>query len=579
MTVRASVTLPEIAGDKGRAPQIGMAQHPLARLIFDRWAELKADRDQRAPEMEAVARIYRPDRQGFASGTADGRRDAVNLHDLFNSSTLIAARNMNANFYSTIANEANDWFQAVHPDPEMMERPAVKDYTDIVSRRMLRSFGPGLSTFYSAAVPWCADVSALGTGCLVSDEGRGRRRLIDTCVSPADFVFACGPDGMADELIVERWLTPVQAAREFGGDALPEKMRERAAQGKADTRYRFLQAVQPNDDYTPGRWGPTGRPYLSTHVCEEGMAVVKQGGLYEQNFAIPRWDTDGSNPWGRGLGYLTLASGRKLQAAARDNLAAGALMAKPPIGTVGTRALREGAKLSPGAFLHGAISHTGQRLMQPILAAQGLPVTAEMERQMKEEVESGWLAQLLTLANRTGLGPLEVIERTEERLRLFAPYTGRMQIEGLSMVLERRFKMLARAGQLPPPPDDLKGQPLEIRYTSVAALAQKASEGVATRRLVQDLTALAAAQPSPDAAQGVWDNANVDAIAAILADTGGAPARVLRTPEDREALRATRAQQAQMMQALAAAQQGAGAMKDMAGAMSEMAPDQGNAPA
>lgn len=575
MNAAAPMSAPELAAEPGRAAKIGTDNHPLAKLIIDREAELRADRDHRAPELEAVARIYRPQRQGFRS-SGDGRRDDFNLHELFNSKTLISAQNMMANTYSTICGPGNDWFQAETPDPDLQEAPRVRDYTDIVSRRMLASFGPGVSTFYASAVPWTADVTGLGTGCLVSDEGRGpRRRLIDTCVSPADFVFGVDADGMANELIVTRWLTPVQAARYYGGDALPAKLRERAAQGKGDTRHRFLQAIQLNDNWTPGRWGPTGRPWLSTHVSEDGMAVVSQSGMYEQNFAIPRWDVDGSNPWGHGLGYLTLASGRKLQAASRDNMSAGALMAKPPMGTVGTKALREGAKIAPGAFLHGAISHTGQQLVRPIMAGQGLPVTADMERMMVEEVEAGWLAQLLMLANRTGLGNLEVIERMEERLRLHAPFLGRMQTEGLSVILERRFHMLARAGQLPPPPPELRGKPLDIRYTSVAALAQKANEGVSTRRLVQDLTALAAAQPSPEAAQNVWDNANVDNIAAILADTGGAPARTIRAPEDREAIRAARAQQAQMMQALAAAQQGAGAMKDMAGAMSEMMPEGG----
>lgn len=558
----------------GGASAIGAENSSLAKLIFARNDELLVDRNARAPELEAVSRLYRPQRQGFRSQS--DKRDDYNLHQLFNSTTLINSSNMAANVYSTLCNQANDWFQATTADPGVADDPAAKDWLDIVSRRMLASFGPGISTFYSAAVSWSADISVLGTGCMVSDEGMGRRRLIDTCVSPADFVFSVDVDGMADELIVTRWLTPVQAARFYGIDALPPKLRERAAQNKADTRTRFLQAVQPNDDFTPGSFGPKGRPFLSTHVSEDGMAVVRQGGMYEQNFAIPRWDVDGENPWGHGLGYLTLASGQKLQAQSRDNLTAGALMAKPPIATAGTKALRENAKLAPGVFLHGALAvGNGQQLVKPLQMSQGLPVTAEMERQTREEVENGWLAQLLTLANRTGLGTLEVIERMEERLRLHAPYTGRMQTEGLSFVLERRFKMLLRAGQLPPPPKVLAGQPLEIRYTSVAALAQKAGEGVATRRLVQDLTALAAAQPSPGAAQGIWDNANTDEIAAILADSGGAPARVIRAPQDREAIRQARAQQEQMQQALAAAQQGAAAMKDMGAAQASMAPMQG----
>lgn len=550
---------------------LGAEMNPLARAILDRYAELKVDRDARAPEMEAVARLYRPQRQGFRAGTAT--RDDYNLHELFNSLTLTSATNMAASLYSTLCNPANDWFQATTLDRDLAEWHTVKDWLDIVSRRMLASFAPGVANFYSSAVSWCADTPVLGTGAMVSDEaGPGsRRRLIDTCLSPADFVFSVGADGMADELIAERWLTPVQAARFYGYENLPPKLRERAAAATPDVfRVRFLQAIQPNDDWRPGVFGARGAPWISTHVCEEGMAIVRQGPVRDQSFAVPRWDVDGANPWGRGLGYLNLASGRKLQAQTRDNLTAGALAARPPMGTTGTRGLREGAQLAPGKFLHGAVSHTGQRLVQPITAFNGLPITAEMERQTREEVENGWHAQLLTLVNRTGLGNLEVIERMEERLRLQAPYLGRMQTEGLAVILERRFGLLFRAGQLPPPPPEMRNQPLEIRFTSVAALAQKAAEGVATARLLEDTYKLAGAMPTPDAAAEVWDNVDTDRALAVLAEARGAPAAALRSPEARAARRAERAQMMAQAQAMAMAQQGAAAAKDAAGAAAMM---------
>lgn len=555
----------------GPRPGIGQEGSALARQIFARFEELKMDRNGRAEELDAVARLYRPQRQGFRHQAA--KRDQWNLHELFNSTTLVAAGNMTASIYSTLCNPTNDWFQATTMDRDLAEWKTVKEWLDIVSRRMLMSFSPAISNFASSAVSWCADTPVLGTGFMLSDEGMGnRRRLIDTCISPADAVFAVDADGTADELIVERWMTPVQAARYYGHDALPPKLREAAVQMKADSRSRFIQAIQPNDRYTPGAFGAGGKPYLSTHVSEDGMAVVKQGGMFDQPFAIPRWDVDGANPWGRGLGYLNLASGRKLQAQERDNLTAGALAAKPPMGTTGPRAIREGTKMTPGAYIHGAISHTGQQLVQPLFTFNGLPITADMARATREEVENGWHAQLLTLVGRTGMGNLEVIERMEERLRLQAPYIGRMQTEGLQTVLQRRFGLLFRAGQLPPPPPEMRGQTLDIRFTSVAALAQKAQEGVATARLLDDTIKLASAQPDPKAMMEVWDSVDIDRAQAVLAEARGAPSSVLRSPEERDARREARAQAEQMQQMMAMAQQGAATAKDAAQAGAAMMP-------
>ncbi|GAB1361815.1 hypothetical protein MASR1M32_10510 [Rhodobacter sp.] len=48
---------------------IGAEGSGLAKQIFARFEELKSDRNGRSAELDAVARIYRPQRQGFgASG-------------------------------------------------------------------------------------------------------------------------------------------------------------------------------------------------------------------------------------------------------------------------------------------------------------------------------------------------------------------------------------------------------------------------------------------------------------------------------------------------------------------------------
>lgn len=536
---------------------LGQTDSALAKLIIDRFEELLQLRNAKADQMDLVGRMYLPDRQQLRGQT----NDQWNLHGLFNSTTLTAASNATASLYSTLCNPANRWFQASSGDPDLDEFHTVKNWTDIVGRRMLASFGPAMSNFYQSAVPWVADNVVMGTGIIVSDEGHGKRKFIDSCVSLANAVISTDAWGIVDELIVERRLTPVQAARFYGAENLPEAIREKAASGKQDEKHSYYQAIQPNDDFTPGKLGVKGKPYVSTHVSVEGRAVTRQGGISEQNFGIPRWFADDSNPWGSGLGYLNLASAVKLQAQERDNLQAGALAARPPIGTTGSKAMKRGAKLTPGDFLHGAVSHTGQQLARPIFTHQGLPVTIDMVRATKDEVENGWHAALLSLVGRTGLGNLEVIERTEERLRLQAPYLGRMQVEGLTPVLERRFAMLWRAGQLPPPPKEMKGRPLEMKFTSVAAMAQKAQEGVAVARLLEDTYKLAAAHPDPES---VWDNVDVDGSYQVLAEARGVPARAIRSAEAKEALRKDRAEANQAAQAMATAQQGAAIGKDVA---------------
>ncbi|MEL6886893.1 MAG: portal protein [Pseudomonadota bacterium] len=541
---------------------IGEEGSSVAKAIIDRNEQLKAQKETRTKELALIASLYRPQRVGF-----DGKsRTHSNLSQLYNSATLQNAHQAGASMYSTLANPVNKWFKATTPDPELRDVREVREWHDVVTNRMLASCRPAVSNFYQAAVPWVQDCSILGTGFMVEDEGQGRLRIHDKCVNPVDAVFSVDAVGFADELIIPNMLTPIQAARFYGMDNLPEKVREMATQNdtRANTeRHLYLQAYQPNDEHTPGHLGRRGQPFLSTHVCVDHKAVVRQAGTYDQSFAVPRWDADDfEDPWGRGLGYQNLASAIKLQVQEKQNQQAGGLAARPPIGTPGKRAA-QGFKLAPGEFLHGAVTHTGQQLARPIFTFNGLPVTLDMARQSIEEVEKGWASAMMALQGRTGLDRLEIIERQEERLRLQAPYMGRMQAEGIAIILERRFGLLWRAGQIPPPPQILAGQPMDIEYTSVAALAQRAQDGLAVSRVLNDTAELASAHPDPES---VWDAVDTDYAQKVLVEARGAPERTLRSADDIAARREARAQQAQAAAAMEMAQQGV----DIAGGLAGM---------
>jgi hypothetical protein len=542
---------------------IGQEDNSVAKDLITRYEELKAQKQPRVKELDLIAKMYRPSRVGFCG--QDATRS--NLDQLFNSATLQNAQQASASHYSTLANQANKWFKVTTPDPDLRDVHEVKVWHDVVTSRMLASFRPAVSNFYSAAVPWLADTSILGTGFMVEDESQGRYKILDRCVSPVKAVFSANGEGVADEFGFPVMMSPIKAARYYGYESLPKKITEiidADGAGARNDQHTYIQMYQPNDEYTPGHLGRKGQQFLSTHVCVDAKAVVRQKGTYEQSFAIPRWDVsdDDDDAWGRGLGYLTLASAIKLQIQEQQNQQAGGLAARPPIGTTGARASR-GMKMAPGAYMHGAISHTGQQLVRPIFTFNGLPITLEMGQQSIEEVEKGWLSALLTLQGRTGLNNLEVMERTEERLRLSAPYLGRTQNEGIAVILDRRFSLLWRAGQIPPPPDVLKGQPMDIEYTSVAALAQKAQDGVAVSRVLQDTAELSKVHPDPES---VWDPVDTDYAQKVLVEARGAPEAVMRSPEDIEARRAARAEAAQAAQAMEMAQQGV----DVAGGLQQL---------
>jgi hypothetical protein len=150
-----------------------------------------------------------------------------------------------------------------------------------------------------------------------------------------------------------------------------------------------------------------------------------------------------------------------------------------------------------------------------------------------------------------------------------------VQEEYLAPKIDRRFSLLWRAGQLPPPPPEMAGVSLQVVYQSAAAAAQKSAQGVAAVRIIEDLAPIA--QISPEAAQRFADRIDPDGLLDVLMEARGAPARMFRSREDAQALADSRAEQQQQMMALQAAQAGAGALKDAASAGAMLQGDPGAA--
>ena len=113
-------------------------------------------------------------------------------------------------------------------------------------------------------------------------------------------------------------------------------------------------------------------------------------------------------------------------------------------------------------------------------------------------------------------------------------------------------------------PDELieAGGLVEIEYVSPLNRAQRAEEGVAIMRTLESVTPLAQIDPS------VLDVFDPQAIARELADINGVPAKVIRSEEQLDAIKAQKAQAQQAQALLQAAPVASGVVKDLAQAQS-----------
>jgi hypothetical protein len=103
-----------------------------------------------------------------------------------------------------------------------------------------------------------------------------------------------------------------------------------------------------------------------------------------------------------------------------------------------------------------------------------------------------------------------------------------------------------------------------VEYLSAAAMAQQADEHMRLTQFIANVAPLTQMDPR------YKDRVSEDDVIEALHATGGVTARVLRSREDADRLAQQRAEAAQQQAAMQMAQQGAGAMRDVAGAMGMM---------
>jgi len=541
-------------------PDQVIAQDPRARAAMDRWGELIVERRRYEQDWEDIARLIRPQRGGFGLDSPSMRE----LSKPLSSAPVVAHGNFAAGIYAGITNPATRWGGLRTPDEDLNRWPRFADWLDRQTAKVMASFSPSMSSFYPSSYQAYADLSAFGNAGTYDQMDRENRRFLDVTLSLAELVVSVDFHGRVDEVVRRFKLTPRQAAREF--KALPPKVQELAEKGSTE-KHTYYQHVVRNDQFVPRALGPRGKRWLSIYACEVEESLVRVAGYDEMPFNFPRWDVDSGMTYGTGPGFIALASARVNNRMEDATLRAAQRAADPTRFAPDRDAVPLNGTFRPGAVVYGAISPSGQRLIQSDDVTGSIGLTIEEKRAKQEEIKDAFYYTVMSLTGRTGISDDENRVIEEARLRNWAPHADRIMEEYAAPKFERRFRMLLRAGQIDPAPEGTPSDvPLQVHYTSQTALALKASEASSVRRyILGDLLPLAQVKPE------LMDRISADDYAEVLHEASPSLPQRLLLPREVAAARAReREEQMAALQATQMAKDGGAALRDMAQAGAAM---------
>lgn len=491
----------------------------------------------------------------FETDRNEGRKRYGNIYD----NTATRALNvLAAGLMSGMSSPARPWFRLQTADQDLNSSHAVKLWLDESTRRMLDLFQR--TNTYNFLHQMYMDLATYGTSAtfLMDD--------FDTIfhgqhLTTGEYRIAANYRGEVDCIMRRFQKTVGQVVKEFGLANCTPSTRNLYKNHELDAWITITHLVEPNADRDPSKRDRANMKWKSWYQ-EDGAnddQWLRKSGFDRFPALVARWSVYGGDVYGNSPAMAALGDIKQLQHEQLRKAEGIDYQTRPPLQVPSSLANRDVQMLPGGVTFYDAAGgpQAGIRSMWDVNL--NLSYLLQDIQDVRQRVNAAFYADIFLMlqGDTTQMTATEVAEKKEEKLVVLGPTLERLHDEVLSPLVEYTFDRMLTLGLLPPPPEEMQGQELNVEMLGLLAQAQRAVGVNGTNRYVAALGQIA--QFKPD----ILDKFDSDQFADIYADQLGVDPRMIVGNEQVAVVRQQRAQaQAQQAQ-LMAAEQMAGAAKDL----------------
>lgn len=465
-----------------------------------------------------------------------------------------------AGLQSGLTSPSRQWYMLSTHDAEANADWEVRGWLDDVHERMMRVMQG--SNFYHALHNVYDELVTFGTGVMMIEPDF--ENVIRCSTLTCGRYWLGASNGYDVDCIYRDFsLTAKQMTSLFGEERCSQGVRD-AARNSPFAQFTLHHAIEPDyEKLTKKRWRSV---YWEDSGCGESSGVLRVKGYGSFPAMTPRWHCIDGDTYGYGPGAEALPDAKELRVQIRDRAAAVRKQVAPPLVAGETlrrskvRTMPNGVTYVPDGQLQQIIPLYNVNLdvsaLQMVIAETCNAIRGTMFTDLFLMLQSGDAPQMTAR---------EIIERHEEKMLVLGPVLARLERELLSPAIARIYAIMNDSGLIPPAPEAIRGQEINIEFVSILAQAQKMQGMKPIEQGVSFVGSLV--QAFPEAA----DALDVDETIREYCKLSGAPAKMLRAPKAVEALReqrrqamARQEQAAEMQQAIQSGQQAAQGAKLLA---------------
>lgn len=515
--------------------------------VFSRYSRLKNRRSVWEHHWEEIAeRVLPRASESFIGEPTPGDKRTYKLYD---PTAALACERFASAVESLLTPRGARWHTVRSTNPYLNREHSVRMWFDQVTNIVFSHRYSPKAFFSSQMWEGYMQTGAFGTSAIYTDE-HPNGGLMYRQIHLSDLFIAEDEMGRIDTVFRRFKVTARQALRMFNDGDLSDDMRK-CAQDKPDEEKELLHVVMPRTDRDPTSMDRKNSAWFSGYYEVKEKSLIEEGGFDQMPYIVSRYVTGPREVYGRSPAMVVLPDIKMINEMSKTVIRAAQKTVDPPL-LIADDGVILPVNSKPGAATFARLDGRSQAPIQPLFTGARVDIGLDMMEQRRRMINDAFLVTLFQiLVESPQMTATEVLQRAQEKGALLAPTVGRQQSETLGPLIEREFSLLAEQGLIPPKPPELEeaGDEYEIEYVSPLTQAMRAPEGVGILRTLESVQAIAAIDPT------VMDNFDADEITRTLAEIHGAPAKILRDPNEVAELRGERQQAEQMQESIAAAPQ------------------------
>lgn len=555
--------------------------------LLDRLRALQNDRMPWESFWWDIARYALPDAERFDGMFAGRDRGAAidsvvsepiaarRSREIYDQTSLWAIDRGVAGEMSLITPQSETWHDLAPEDPFMDEPDENgKEWLEYVRDFLFKTRANPASGFWTAHKAATRSKWAFGTGVTFSEEhekGDVTAPILYRYVPLSECHLGCDFNGVIDTNFRLLRRSARSCMQRWGNKVSAKTMAYAESEKDKDRMVLLLHAVMPRKEKGSKASGlKGGSDFASYYVEVDNKHLIGDSGYWEFPFHVYHWQRNNPGPYAEGPMAIALADVKSLNMLAKSELQAAQQWVKPPMAVPSDGINR--LNLNPGAMNVGATDAQGNLLAKPLFTGQR-PDFAQtvLETRRNQVRESLYVNLWQILIQNPQMTATEAMIRANEKGDLLGPVGNAAQVT-LSHMVDREISILARMGAFDrgsalQPPEEMEGRSIGVRFTSPLDRLRRGNEAVAIERLWASAGQIAQAQAAGGQPPEILDLLDADDSIRQLRDIFGAPASVIKTAAEVQALRKQRAQAAQAMQLAQGAQMGGEAAKSVGDGM------------